>query len=117
MFNILSHQGTVNQNDSEIPSYAFQNDLDRSKTQVRVHAGEDTDQGEHSSTAGGSANLYSCYGNKYGESSGNWKLICFKTSYTTPGHIPKGYPILPQRHLLNSVQSSFICNKYKLETT
>jgi hypothetical protein len=43
MFNILSHQGSVNQNDFEIP------------------------------------NLYSHYGNQYGGSSENCKVIYLKT--------------------------------------
>jgi hypothetical protein len=29
MFNILSHQGNANQNDSEIPSYKYRNGLDQ----------------------------------------------------------------------------------------
>jgi hypothetical protein len=38
-----------------------------------------TAQGEHFSTAGGSANVYRHYGNQYGCSSGNWKSIYLKT--------------------------------------
>lgn len=38
-----------------------------------------------------------------------------RSSYTTLRHIPKGYGIIPQEHLLNSIQNSFICNK-NLET-
>ena len=37
----------------------------RSKTQVTAHAGEDVEQGEHSSIAGGSANLYNHFGNEF----------------------------------------------------
>ena len=33
----------------------------------------------------------------------------------TPGHIPKGYSIIPQGHLLNNIHSSIIGNN--LETT
>jgi hypothetical protein len=46
MFNILSHQGNANQNNSKIPSYTCQNVL-RSKNQVIAHAGKDVEQGEH----------------------------------------------------------------------
>jgi hypothetical protein len=31
---------------------------------VTAHAGEDVEQGEHSSIADGNANMYSCYGNQ-----------------------------------------------------
>jgi hypothetical protein len=34
--------------------------------------------GEHSSIAGGSANLYSHYGNQYGNSLERWELTYFK---------------------------------------
>lgn len=40
MFNILSLQGTANQNDTEIPLCTNQNDLDP-KTQARAPAGKD----------------------------------------------------------------------------
>ena len=43
----------------------------RSITQVTAHAGEDVEQGEHSSIADGSANLYSHYRNQYGNFSEN----------------------------------------------
>ena len=36
-------------------------------------AGEDVEQGEHSSTAGGSANLYNHSGNQFGGFSENWE--------------------------------------------
>ena len=36
----------------------------KSKTQVITHAGEDVEQGEHSSIAAGSANLYNHFGNQ-----------------------------------------------------
>ncbi|KAL6038894.1 hypothetical protein STEG23_007722 [Scotinomys teguina] len=40
-----------------------------------------------------------------------------RPSHTTPGHIPKEYPVIPQGHMLNYVHSSFICNSQNLETT
>jgi hypothetical protein len=37
---------------------------------MTAHASEDAEQGEHSSIAGGSANVYSYYGNQCSGSSG-----------------------------------------------
>ena len=65
MSNILSHQGNVNQDNSEIPFYNHQKCL-RSKTQITDYAGEDGEQREHSSIAGGSTNLYRHFGYQYG---------------------------------------------------
>ena len=45
----------------------------KSKTPITVHVGEDVEKGEHSSTAGRSANLYSHFGNQYGKSSEKWE--------------------------------------------
>jgi len=74
MINILSLQGHANQNDFEILSYTCQ-----IKIQVTAHAGEDVEQKQPSSTADGSANLYSHFGNQYGGFSENLELIYFKT--------------------------------------
>ena len=41
--------------------------------------GENVESGEHSSTAGGSANLYSHFQNQYGSFSENWEPIYLKT--------------------------------------
>jgi hypothetical protein len=46
---------------------------------VTAHAGKDVEQGERSSIAGGSANLYKHFGNQYGSFSENWELIYFKS--------------------------------------
>jgi hypothetical protein len=46
--------------------------------QVTAHAGKDAEQEDHSSTADGSANLYSHDGNQYGGSAGRWKPIYLK---------------------------------------
>ena len=62
MFIILSHQGNVNQNDSEIPILHLLEWL-RSKTQMTAYAGEDVEQGEHFSIANRSVNLSSHFGN------------------------------------------------------
>ena len=41
--------------------------------QVTAHAGEDVEQEKQSSTAGGSANLYSHFGNQFGGFPENWE--------------------------------------------
>jgi hypothetical protein len=84
---------------------------------VTADAGEDVKQGEHSSIAGGSANLYNHFGNQFGGFQKTENSATSRPSYTTPGHIPKRCSNIPQRHLLNSVHSSFIRNSQKLETT
>ena len=43
------------------------------KPQVIAHAGEDVEQGEHSSIAGGSANVYNHFENQFGGFSENWE--------------------------------------------
>jgi hypothetical protein len=53
--------------------------------------------------------LISHFRNQFGNNS------TLRLSYTTPGHISKRYPSLPQGHLLNYVHSSFIRNSQKLE--
>ena len=63
VFNIINLQGNANQNDSEIPSYTCQNGYDQKHKVQLTLAGKDVEQGEHSSIAGWSANLYSFYGN------------------------------------------------------
>jgi hypothetical protein len=45
----------------------------RSNPQVRTHVGEDVEQEEHSSIAGGFVNWYNHSGNQSGGSSENWK--------------------------------------------
>ena len=40
-----------------------------------------------------------------------------RTSYITPGHILRGYFILPQLYLFNYVHISFILNSQKVEKT
>jgi hypothetical protein len=41
---------------------------------MTAHAGEDVESGKHSSIVGGSANLYSHYGNQYGGSSNKLRI-------------------------------------------
>ena len=73
MFNILSHQGNVNQKESEIPSYICQ------KGQDDTSDIEDVGQRECFSSAGGSTYLYRHFGNQYGGFSKNWESINLKT--------------------------------------
>lgn len=72
---------------------------------------------EHSSTVGGSANLHNPNENQYGVSSESWNLSTSIPSYTTFGHIPKGYFMLIQGHLFNHVQCFSIHSSQKTETT
>ena len=72
----------------------------RSKTKVRDHTGEDVEQGEHFSVAGGNTHLYSHFRNQYGSFSENWESIYLKTQLY---HISKGCSMLPQGHLLSHV--------------
>jgi len=83
---------------------------------VIAHAGEDVEEGVYSSNAGGNANLYSHYGNQGGSPSERWDRSS-RSSYTTLGHILKGYPILPQRHMLNHIHGCSYQNRQKLETS
>jgi hypothetical protein len=50
----------------------------KSINEMTAHAGEDVEYREHSSIAGGTANLYNHYGNRCDGSSGRWKLISLK---------------------------------------
>jgi len=73
MFNTLNHQGNANQNNPEVQSYIPHNGWIKQRTQVTAFAGEDVEQEEHFSIAGGSTNLYSHFGNQFGGFSENWK--------------------------------------------
>lgn len=55
MFNVLSHPGNANQ----IPLYT---QMAKVKTQEAAHAGEDEEQEEHSSIAGGSSKCANQFG-------------------------------------------------------
>ena len=75
MFNIISHQGNMNQNDSE------------SILPIRVAKIKNTDDSlcwkgcgvRETSIAGGSTNLYNYSENQYGGFSENWESIYLKT--------------------------------------
>ena len=68
-FNIFSHRGNANQNDPE----TLASEWLRSKTHRTAHAGKDVEQGEHSSTAGGRANVYNHFGHQSDGDSENWE--------------------------------------------
>ena len=90
MFKILSHHRNPNQSNSEIPFHL---------TPVRMSMIKNTDDSlcwkgcrvrKHSSIAGESANLYSHFGNQYGDFSENQETIYFKTQqYRCWVHTPK----------------------------
>ena len=95
----------------------YQSEWMRSKTPMIVYAGEDVEQGEHSSTADGSSNLHSHFGNKYGISQKIGTQSTSGPSNTILGHIPKECTLIPQGYLLNCVHSSIIRNSQNWETT
>lgn len=72
-----------------------------------LHADEDVELGEHLSVTCKSVKLNSHCGNQCGCSSGRWEFSMSRSSYTTPGDIPEGCFILPQRNLLNHVHLLF----------
>ena len=114
MVNILNHQGNANQ--GPYGSILHQSEWLRSKTQETAHAVKDAEKGEHSSIAGGITNLYNRSGNQSGSFSESWELSYLKTSYFTPGNIPKRCSSILQGHILHYIHSSFSCNSQKLET-
>ena len=84
------------------------------KNSRTAHAGEVVGQGEHSSFAGGSANVYNHSG---------WFLrkleivLCEVPAIPLLGIYPKDALPYHKGHLLHYVHSSFIGNRQKLETT
>ena len=72
MFKVLSHQGNANQNNSEIFILHLSEWLIPNNQEI-AHAGEDVEQGEHFSIAGGSAKLYKHFGSQFGGFSENWE--------------------------------------------
>jgi hypothetical protein len=71
MFKVLSDHRNANQNDPEIPLTPVR--MAKTKPQVITHVGEDVEKEEHSSIAGGIANMDNHPGNYFGVSSENWK--------------------------------------------
>jgi hypothetical protein len=78
MFNILSYQGHVHQNNPEILPHT-QSQWLRSKTQVTADTGKDVEKKEHSSIAGGIASWYNHSGNQFGGSAENWTQYYLRT--------------------------------------
>ena len=63
--------GNANQNDPKIPPHIHIR-MTKIKTSSTAHAGEDVEQGEHSSIAGGSANLGNHFGTEFSDFSESW---------------------------------------------
>ena len=68
---ILTYQFRTDKNDSDFTLYSLK--WLRKKSQISGNPGKDMEQWEHSSIAGGSANLYSLRGNQLDSVSENWK--------------------------------------------
>ena len=84
---------------------------------MTAHTEEDVEQGKHSSTASGSANLYNHFGHQYGSFLENWEFIYLKTQLYHSWAYTQRMDAPPQEHLYNYVDSSFIYNIQKVETT
>ena len=76
MFNILSHQVKTTLRFHLIPIGMAKIKKKKSR---KAHACEDVEQGENSSIAGESINLYNHYGNQFGCFSENWEQFYLKT--------------------------------------
>jgi len=72
---------------------------------------------EHSSISGRIANRYIHSGIQSEGSSKNWKLVYWRSNYTTLGNIPKSCPTRPQGQMFHYRHSSLICDNQKMETT
>jgi hypothetical protein len=72
VFHAPSHQGNANKNNAIF--HIVPKRMAKIKTSSEIaHAGEDVEQGEHSSTAEGSAHFHNHFGNQFGQLSENWK--------------------------------------------
>jgi hypothetical protein len=74
-----------------ISSYACQNGYDQFQKET-AHAGEEVEEGENPSIAGGSANLSSHHGNQCSSSSGGWESV-----YLEHVHDPSLYELTAAR--------------------
>ena len=83
---------------------------------MTAHAGEDVEQGEHSSIAGEVQICKATMEINVPVPPENENQSISRSSYATFGQLPKGCSIIPQGHLLNYVHSGFIYNSQKLET-
>ncbi|EGV97061.1 hypothetical protein I79_013255 [Cricetulus griseus] len=77
---------------------------------MTAHDGEDVEKGEHSSIAGGSANLYTHCGNQYGDFFRKLRINLPQNSA-----LPL-WGIYPKKALC-CVNSNIICNNEILEST
>ena len=68
-------------------------------------------ENEHSSIAGGNANLYNQFGNQYGDFSENWESTYLRLQQCHSLEYTQKMLILLQKHLFNYVHSSTICNR------
>ena len=60
---------------------------------MTAHAGEDVEQEDHSSIAGGSSNFYNDYGNQFGSFLENWEQFYLKSQLYL-GICPEDAPTL-----------------------
>jgi hypothetical protein len=80
----------------------------RSEIQVISHAGEAMDQYEHSSTSGGSENLYNRFGSQYCRFSGKLEInLPRDLAMSLLGIYPKDPPPY-QKHISSIVEALFV---------
>ena len=84
---------------------------------MTAYAGEDVEQGEHSSIASVSANLYSLFRNQYGGFSENWESIYLKIQQYYSWAYMQRMLNYTTRALAQLYSWRFICNRQNLETT
>ena len=77
----------------------------KSNTLMIDYAGEDVELWEHSSIAGGNANLYKHFRNQYGGFSENWESTYVKTQKHQSWAYTQGCSTILQGHLFNYIQS------------
>jgi hypothetical protein len=63
---------------------------------VRMTRANNTIEEEHTSIAGGSVNFYTYFGNIYGSLEKFETISISRSSYTTPGYIPKQFSNISQ---------------------
>jgi hypothetical protein len=108
MFRVLSHQGNANSNNPEILLYTHQNGLDQNLKGQHMLGRSWSKRNTPLLLVG----VQTCMATLDINLMISQKIEnkSSRPSYTTPGHILKRYSTIPQRHLLNYVHSSLICN-------
>ena len=81
-----------------------------------AYAGEDVEWGEHSSIVGGNATCAATVEISVVVSQVTGSQPTSESSNTILGNIPKKCPIILQKHVLNYVHNSIICNSKNVET-